>query len=73
MIGGSGGGGVVEKMSWKNKAGRITMVFAIAFIALHSFMEHHLMDVAYNPFILCVFANLNLDKEKKKCMTLNKH
>ncbi len=55
------------------KAGRITMVFAIAFIALHSFMEHHLMDVAYNPFILCVFANLNLDKEKKKCMTLNKH
>lgn len=55
------------------KAGRITMVFAVAFIALHSFMEHHLMDVAYNPFILCVFANLNLDKEKKKCMTLNKH
>ena len=23
--------------------------------------------------ILCVFANLNLDKEKKKCTTLNKH
>lgn len=46
------------------KAGRITMVIAIAFIALHSFMEHHLVEIAYNPFILCVFANMNSDRRK---------
>jgi len=53
-------------------AGRMTMVFAIAFISLHSFMEHHLLDIAYNPFILCVFADLSIKKEKKECMILNK-
>lgn len=46
------------------KAGRITMVVAIAFIALHSFMEHHLVEIAYNPFILCVFANMSSDRRK---------
>ena len=53
-------------------AGRMTMVFAIAFISLHSFMEHHLLDIAYNPFILCVFADFSIKKEKKECMILNK-
>ncbi len=46
------------------KAGRITMVVAIAFITLHSFMEHHLVEIAYNPFILCVFANMSSDRRK---------
>lgn len=46
------------------KAGRMEMVLAIAFIALHSFMEHHLLEVAYNPFILCVFSNLCSDRRK---------
>ena len=46
------------------KAGRMEMVLAIAFIALHSFMEHHLLEVAYDPFILCVFSNLCSDRRK---------
>ena len=46
-------------------------VFAIAFISLHSFMEHHLLDIAYNPFILCVFADLSIKKEKFPNMLLN--
>lgn len=54
------------------KARRITMVFAIAIVSLHSFMEHHMLEIAYNPFILCVFADLSLDRSKKGCMILNK-
>ena len=46
------------------KEGRITMVIALAFIAVHSFMEHHLVEIAYNPFILCAFANMTSDRRK---------
>lgn len=45
------------------KAKRILILFAIAVIGLHSFMEHHLLEVAYNPFICYLFANSIL-KEK---------
>lgn len=49
----------------------------LSIIALHSFMEQHLLELAYNPFILMTFANLsNIENktEKKKCIekkTLN--
>ena len=32
---------------------------------LHSFMEHHLLEVAYDPFLLVLFADIDTaDKEK---------
>lgn len=43
----------------------------LSIIALHSFMEQHLLELAYNPFILMTFANLsNIENktEKKKCI-----
>lgn len=45
------------------KTKRIVVVFMIAIVALHSFMEHHLLEIAYNPFVVLCMANL-LDKTK---------
>ncbi len=39
---------------------RIIILFALAVIGLHSFMEHHLLEIAYNPLLLLCFANLKL-------------
>ena len=35
------------------------IIYVGGIIALHSFMEHHLLEVAYNPLLLLIFANIN--------------
>ena len=42
------------------------MLFAaIVMIRVHSFMEHHLLEMAYNPFLLVLLAGIDTaDKEK---------
>ena len=42
---------------------RILVLAGIAVIALHSFMEHHLIEIAYNPFLCYLLAD-SIDKEK---------
>ena len=38
---------------------------AIVMIGVHSFMEHHLLEMAYNPFLLVLLAGIDTaDKEK---------
>lgn len=46
------------------KAKKLILLFAIAIIGLHSFMEHHLLELAYNPFILLCFAQICNTTEK---------
>ena len=38
------------------KAHDIYLIWVIGVIGLHCTMEHHLMEIAYNPFLLAVFA-----------------
>lgn len=40
------------------KTNSIVLFAAIAIIGIHSFMEQHLMELAYNPFVLLLFATL---------------
>ena len=48
------------------KSRRIIIVASIAIVALHSFMEHHLIEVAYNPLLCLLFAKCrNLDGEDR--------
>lgn len=47
------------------KSGRIIVLVSIAAIALHSFMEHHLIEVAFNPMLCLLFSNLNEKKQEK--------
>ena len=38
---------------------------AIVMIGVHSFMEHHLLEMAYDPFLLVLLAGIDTaDKEK---------
>lgn len=41
------------------RTGNRRIVFALALIAVHSMIEHHLMELAYNPFLLLTFCNMN--------------
>lgn len=47
------------------KSGRIIVLVSIAAIALHSFMEHHLIEVAFNPMLCLLFSNLKEKKQEK--------
>ena len=38
------------------RANEIYLIWVIGVIGLHCTMEHHLMEIAYNPFLLAVFA-----------------
>lgn len=44
---------------------RRMMVIALVAICVHSIMEHHLIDLSYNPFIFAFFASL-MEKESRK-------
>ena len=35
---------------------RLVLLVAIAIIGLHSFMEHHLIEIAYNPILCFLFT-----------------
>lgn len=43
---------------------RIIVVALIVVISVHSFMEHHILEIAYNPILCFVFAKCNLIEEK---------
>lgn len=43
---------------------RLIVVVAIAAIAVHSFMEHHILEIAYNPILCFVFAKCNQIEDK---------
>lgn len=54
---------VVMFLSWINgvkaiQNKRIIILCALAIIGVHSFMEHHILEVAYNPLCLLIFAKL---------------
>lgn len=38
---------------------------AIVMIGVHSFMEHHLLEVAYDPFLLVLLAGIDTADEEK--------
>ena len=38
---------------------------AIVMIGVHSFMEHHLLEMAYNPFLLVLLAGIDTADEEK--------
>lgn len=38
------------------KANEVYLIWVIGVIGLHCTMEHHLIEIAYNPFLLAVFA-----------------
>lgn len=40
------------------------IILTLVAISIHSIMEHHLIDIAYNPILLAVFALLSREKQK---------
>lgn len=40
------------------KGGNRRVAFALALIAVHSMIEHHLIELAYNPFLLLAFCDM---------------
>lgn len=48
------------------KAKKRRMVVALALISIHSMIEHHLLELAYNPFLLLVFADMSLEDKGKE-------
>ena len=42
--------------------GQFLLVFALAIVSVHSIMEHHLLEVAYNPFLFMLFADIPKSK-----------
>lgn len=47
------------------KKGRKRLVVAFALIAVHSMIEHHMIELAYNPMFLLAFADLSMEERKK--------
>ncbi len=47
-------------------AKRWMLFAAMIIVCVHSFMEHHLLELAYNPFLFCLFADLTRNKKSKE-------
>lgn len=45
---------------------RVIVLFGISIIAVHCFMEHHILDIAYNPMICFLFTKRGLDIDKEQ-------
>ena len=45
---------------------RCMLYLAMLLIALHCFMEHHLIEAAYNPFMLLIFAKIGAYTYKER-------
>ena len=39
-----------------NQGNNIYLMYAIALVSLNCMISHHLLDISYNPFILCIAA-----------------
>lgn len=48
------------------RSNRLIIVLAGIVIALHCFMEHHLIEAAYNPFMLLIFAKIGAYTYKER-------
>lgn len=55
---------IAGKRAIANK--RFIIVVAIAVIAVHGFMEHHILEIAYNPILCFLFARCNKIEIKNK-------
>lgn len=60
---------VVMMLFWKQglraiQEKRIILIIAIAIIAMHSFMEHHLIEIAYNPLLCFLFTKKDVIVDK---------
>ena len=44
---------------------RVVIIMAIVAIAVHSFMEHHILEIAYNPLLGFVFTKCNGIEDKR--------
>ena len=49
------------------KDGNIWLVWMLGVIGLHCTMEHHLMEIAYNPFLLALFAHWECSCKGEPC------
>lgn len=47
------------------KSGNRRIVFALALIAIHSMIEHHLLELAYNPFLLLSFCSMKKTQDER--------
>ena len=60
---------IVERKALRS--GKRKLMVAFALISIHSVIEHHLLELAYNPFLLLAFADISpesggQDQAKKK-------
>lgn len=60
---------VISKKALETK--RLVLLVAVAVIAVQCFMEHHMLEMAYNPLFLLLFADFTC-KERKKSIFLLK-
>ncbi len=65
---------IVERKALRS--GKRKLMVAFALISIHSVIEHHLLELAYNPFLLLAFADISPEKEEqevqaKKAITRN--
>lgn len=54
---------IVERKALR--AGNRKLMVAFALISIHSMIEHHLLELAYNPLILLAFSHMDLAKEQE--------
>lgn len=52
---------VVERKALKNGDRKLMVAFAL--VSIHSLIEHHLLELAYDPFILLAFAEFSPDRQ----------
>lgn len=45
---------------------RVLLTAAIIMVCIHSVMEQHLLEIAYNPFLFGLFADCSYDREKSR-------
>lgn len=45
------------------RSGKRKLMVAFALISIHSVIEHHLLELAYNPFLLLAFADISPDSD----------
>ena len=54
---------IIAKESLEAK--RFVLLGAIVVVALSCFMEHHMLEMAYNPLLILVFADFKCDTRKE--------
>ena len=50
------------------RAKKRRIVVALALISVHSMIEHHLLELAYNPFLLLVFADMSFEDKSEEIL-----